>query len=150
MKAFFYFFGLICQNRYLFCTFAANYNAMNNNLKPYRTEEEAREGGRRGGIASGEARRRKKSMREWAEVLGECGMSLKMPDGSKVEADINAAVVLRQMEKAINGKDTNAANFLMRLRGEDVQKHEIVDDETKRALVKEQMEKLYGIDGDED
>lgn len=123
---------------------------MNNNLKPYRTEEEAREGGRRGGIASGEARRRKKSMREWAEVLGECGMSLKMPDGSKVEADINAAVVLRQMEKAINGKDTNAANFLMRLRGEDVQKHEIVDDETKRALVKEQMAKLYGIDGDED
>lgn len=116
------------------------------NLKPYRSEDEAREAGRRGGIASGEARRRKKSMREWAEILGECLMTLKLPDGTKVDADINAAVVLKQMEKAINKSDTNAAAFLMRLRGEDVQKHEFVDEDEKRAQIKEQLEKLYGIE----
>ena len=114
-------------------------------LRPYRTKDEAKEGGRRGGIASGEARRRKKSMREWAEVLGEVGMTLKLPDGEMLDADINAAVVLKQMEKAVNKKDTNAAAFLMRLRGEDIQKHEIVDDEVKRKALAEQMAKLYGI-----
>lgn len=85
-------------------------------------------------------------MREWAEVLGECLMTLKLPDGTKVDADINAAVVLKQMEKAINKSDTNAAAFLMRLRGEDVQKHEFVDEDEKRAQIKEQLEKLYGIE----
>ena len=121
------------------------------NLKPYRSEDEAREAGRRGGIASGEARRRKKSMREWAEVLGECLMTLKLPDGTKVDADINAAVVLKQMEKAINKSDTNAAAFLMRLRGEDVQKHEFVDEDEKRARIREELERLYGVkDGEQD
>lgn len=121
---------------------------MNENLKPYRTEDEAREGGRRGGIASGEARRRKKSMREWAEVLGECLMTSKMPDGSKVEADINAAVVLKQMEKAINKGDTNAASFLMRLRGEDVQKHEFVDEQEKQERIRKELERVYGVNDD--
>ena len=105
---------------------------MNENLKPYRSEDEAREGGRRGGIASGEARRRKKSMREWAEVLGEVAMHLKTPDGADVpDGNAAAAVVLKQYQKAINKSDTNAAAFLMRLRGEDVQKIEQVDDEVK-------------------
>ena len=90
-------------------------------------------------------------MREWAEALGESMMTLKMPDGSVIDADINAAVVLKQMEKAINKKDTNAATFLMRLRGEDVQKHEFVDEDEKRARIREEMERLYGVkDGEQD
>lgn len=39
------------------------------NLIPVRSEEEAREKGRNGGIASGEARRRKKMLKECFEVL---------------------------------------------------------------------------------
>lgn len=39
------------------------------NLKPVQSTEEARELGRKGGIASGEARRKKKSMRETLEIL---------------------------------------------------------------------------------
>ena len=39
------------------------------NLKAPATSEEAREKGRKGGLASVEARRRKKSMQEWARVL---------------------------------------------------------------------------------
>ena len=118
---------------------------MNDNLKPFQSADEAREKGRRGGIASGETRRRKRSMREWAETLGECLMTLKLPDGSRVDADINAAVVLKQMEKAINKGDTNAATFLMRLRGEDIQKHEFVDEEEKRARIREELERVYGV-----
>lgn len=39
------------------------------NLKPIRSENEAREKGRKGGIASGEARRRKKTLREALQIL---------------------------------------------------------------------------------
>lgn len=48
------------------------------NLKPFttRSSEEARELGRKGGIASGEARREKKSLREKAKLL----MSLSIKD----------------------------------------------------------------------
>ena len=101
---------------------------------------------RKGGIASGAARRRKKSMREWAEVLGEVTMNLKTPDGEAVPyGDAAAAVVLKQYQKAINKADTAAAAFLMRLRGEDIQKVEQVDDEVKTAAIREQLKQLYGI-----
>ena len=49
------------------------------------------------------------------------------------------------MEKAINKGDTNAATFLMRLRGEDIQKHEFVDEEEKRARIREELERVYGV-----
>ena len=119
------------------------------NLKPYGelTETEQRELTRKGGIASGAARRRKRDMREWAEVLGQTLMTMKTPDGKEVaEGDMAAAVVLKQYQKAINKSDTAAAAFLMRLRGEDVQKVEQVDDETKTAAIREQLKQLYGIE----
>lgn len=121
----------------------------NGNLIPNseRTPEELKEMTRKGGIASGAARRRKKSMREWAEVLGEVTMNLKTPDGEAVpDGDAAAAVVLKQYQKAINKSDTAAAAFLMRLRGEDIQKVEQVDDEVKTAAIREQLKQLYGIE----
>lgn len=121
----------------------------NGNLKPYGelTEAEQRELTRKGGIASGEARRRKRDMREWAEILGQTLMTMKTPDGKEVaEGDMAAAVVLKQYQKAINKSDTKAATFLMRLRGEDVQKVEQVDDEVKRNAIREQLKQLYGIE----
>lgn len=119
------------------------------NLKPTTelTESEQRELARKGGIASGVARRRKRDMREWAEVLGQTLMTMKTPDGKEVaEGDMAAAVVLKQYQKAINKSDTAAAAFLMRLRGEDVQKIEQVDDEVKTAAIREQLKQLYGIE----
>lgn len=41
------------------------------NLKPVRSKEEAKARGKKGGIASGEARRRKKTMRELLEIAME-------------------------------------------------------------------------------
>ena len=119
------------------------------NLKPYGelTEAEQRELTRKGGIASGAARRRKRDMREWAEILGQTLMTMKTPDGKEVaDGDMAAAVVLKQYQKAINKSDTAAAAFLMRLRGEDVQKVEQVDDEVKTAAIREQLKQLYGIE----
>lgn len=52
------------------------------NLIPYTSEqsrEEAKKNGRKGGIASGEARRRKKSMQELAKIVN----SLPLPNESK-------------------------------------------------------------------
>lgn len=119
------------------------------NLKPTTelTESEQRELARKGGIASGAARRRKRDMREWAEILGQTLMTMKTPDGEVVaDGDMAAAVVLKQYQKAINKSDTSAAAFLMRLRGEDVQKVEQVDDEVKTAAIREQLKQLYGIE----
>lgn len=116
------------------------------NLKPceyHLSQEEAK----RGGIASGAARRRKRDMREWAEILGQTLMTMKTPDGQTVsEGDMAAAVVLKQYQKAINKSDTAAAAFLMRLRGEDVQKVEQLDDDVKRNAIREQLKQLYGIE----
>lgn len=118
----------------------------NENLKPceyHLSQEEAK----KGGIASGAARRRKRDMRQWAEILGQTLMTMKTPDGKEVaEGDMAAAVVLKQYQKAINKSDTAAAAFLMRLRGEDVQKVEQVDDEVKQAAIREQLKQLYGIE----
>ena len=119
------------------------------NLKPTTelTESEQRELARKGGIASGAARRRKRDMREWAEILGQTLMTMKTPDGKEVaEGDMAAAVVLKQYQKAINKSDTAAAAFLMRLRGEYVHKVEQVDDEVKRNAIREQLKQLYGIE----
>lgn len=60
------------------------------NLKAPRTTEEARERGRNGGIKSGAARRKKRTMREWAEVL----MHMDAPDGS---GETNAAAAVAAM-----------------------------------------------------
>ena len=118
-----------------------------NNLKPYQSEDEAREGGRKGGIASGEARRRKKNMKAWAMALGELPITMVAPKGDKIEdGDLAGAVVLKQYRKALDEADTAAAAFLMRLRGEDVQKVEQVDDEVKQTAIREQLKQLYGIE----
>ena len=85
------------------------------------TTEERREAGRKGGIASGEAKRSKKAMRERLEII------LEMPLKSGKNADIESiknfaalkgknitvqdAMMIAQIQKALRG-DTNAATFV--------------------------------------
>ena len=91
------------------------------------TPEQRRENGRKGGIASGEAKRRKKAMRERLEVL------LELPIKSGKRADLESiknltalkganitvedAVMLAQIQKALKG-DTAAAVFVRDTVGE--------------------------------
>ena len=91
------------------------------------TPEQRRENGRKGGIASGEAKRKKKAMRERLEII------LSMPLKSGKSADIEAiknfaalkgknitvqdAMMIAQIQKALKG-DTNAAAFVRDTAGE--------------------------------
>ena len=56
------------------------------NLKPVRSVEEARAKGRKGGKASGEARRRRKTLRENMELL--LGLPVSIPEDYNVLAEL--------------------------------------------------------------
>lgn len=96
------------------------------NLVPFTSEqnrEEAAKNGHNGGIASGAARRRKRDMREAADLL----LSLKatpkmMADMAKLgvsadEADMQMAMLVAQLQQAIKG-NTKAAALLYNMASE--------------------------------
>lgn len=94
------------------------------NLKPVRTEEEAREKGRRGGIKSGESRRRKRDMKKAAQLL--MGLDIKSPKlqeqvkGYGLEdEDVNnqMAVLVSMFVQATKG-NVRAAEFIRDTMGE--------------------------------
>ena len=89
--------------------------------------EDRRENGRKGGIASGEAKRKKKAMRERLEIL--LDMPMKSGKGADIEAiknfaalkgkniTVQEAMMIAQIQKALKG-DTTAAAFLRDTAGE--------------------------------
>ncbi len=98
---------------------------MSCNLDPVRTSEEAKKRGRAGGIASGEARRAKKNMRETAKALLEMKV---VGDANKRNLDAfgikeedqtyQTAMVVRLMQRALVEGDTHAIRMLGELSGE--------------------------------
>lgn len=100
--------------------------ANNYNLPPL-TSEKAREVGRLGGLASVEARRRKKSFKELISMISE--MPILSDDLQKVaqqmgvnpnDQDITMGflVNLAQFQKAIKEKDTRSAEYIRDTLGE--------------------------------
>lgn len=97
--------------------------ANEDNLRPVRTEEEAREKGTKGGIASGRARRRKKAMKERLQEALECSVvnpkakklmrEIGMEDGSTNYDAVTASIV----DGAIRGLP-GYARLLLELIGE--------------------------------
>lgn len=94
------------------------------NLKPVRTEEEAREKGRRGGIKSGEARRRKRDMKKAAQLL--MGLDISSPKLQEqvksfgvADEDVNnqMAVLVSMFLQATKG-NVRAAEFIRDTMGE--------------------------------
>ena len=91
------------------------------------TPEERQEAGRKGGIASGEAKRKKKAMRERLEII--LAMPLKSGKSADIEAiknfaalkgkniTVQDAMMIAQIQKALKG-DTNAATFVRDTAGE--------------------------------
>ncbi len=85
------------------------------------TPEERREAGRKGGIKSGESKRRKKAMRETLEVLLDMPMKKgRMADVEDIRSfadlkgkniSVEAAMMVQMIQKALKG-DTNAASFI--------------------------------------
>lgn len=91
------------------------------------TPEQRRENGRKGGIASGEAKRKKKAMRERLEILLE--LPMRAGKGADLEViknfaalkgkniTVQDAMMIAQIQKALKG-DTNAAAFVRDTAGE--------------------------------
>ena len=96
-----------------------------NNMKPPRTKEEAKERGRNGGIASGESRRRKKTMREALEMmlydtkLNEHTKQMLQAEGIKNADDFNHQMVITRslIAKAESG-DVQAYHAICAMIGE--------------------------------
>lgn len=89
-----------------------------------RSEDEARELGRRGGIASGKARLKKKRGRELVRALLEMGVTdqkvredLLEQGFTEGEIDNEIAVHLKQIQKAAASGDTAAYNSVMKVAG---------------------------------
>jgi hypothetical protein len=111
-----------------------------------RSSEEARELGRLGGIASGEARRRKRAMKDAADYY----LSLPVKDGrvrgklmrrgiDPNDVDNQMAMIAGLVDAATRG-DARAGKLVVDILGEDA-KAEIVDDQLERAY-----KLLEGID----
>lgn len=84
-----------------------------------RTAEEQREIARAGGIASGEARRRKRTLKEIAEMLADEHIAMPQPDGTTKDMTYDVALIHTMYRNAITKGDTQAAKFLANLLGEE-------------------------------
>ena len=84
-----------------------------------RSPSEVRENGKKGGIASGEARRKKKSMRELAVIVNSLPLSSKnkeqLPDGIKEdEMTFQMGFIIKVYQQALKG-DTKAMKLWVEL-----------------------------------
>lgn len=113
----------------------------------FRSGDEAQENGRKGGIASGAARRRKRSLKEAADLF----LSLPVTDPKtynkmvlagieESDIDYQMAVVVGMTARAIKG-DAQAGRVLIDMLGENTK-----DDPMEDQLLKAK-ELLGGIDG---
>lgn len=105
-----------------------------------RSKDEARENSRKGGIASGEARRRKRDLRRALEALLDKNMG-RNKDGEEVSGA--EALALKQFEKALKG-DTRAFEVIRDTAGQKpIEKVMIAEvdqdiiDEVERAVLNE-------------
>ena len=95
------------------------------NLIPVQSEEEAREKGRKGGIASGKARREKRDRKQMASDLLDLTMQgagvdkIKKFFGMKdIELNAYQVTVLSCIMKAMQKGDANALEKLLKIAGE--------------------------------
>lgn len=101
--------------------------------------EEAAKNGRKGGRASGEARRRRKSMSEAFDML----LNKRFTDRNGQEVDGVTALVTRVYQAALDG-DIQATKFIRDTTGEmPVQRVEV---DTIDPNVRAEMDKLLGLD----
>lgn len=134
----------------------ANKTGNESNLNPVRTKDEARERGRAGGMASGAARRRRKSLQETARLvaklpLNDIGVNRMKRTGVNIDGvdpeDIitQLGIVIGIAGKAANGDAKAAKVFSDWMEDAERHKHEKVELEKKKQEVeklKAEIEKL--------
>ena len=107
-----------------------------------RSTSEARELGRKGGIASGESRRRQRTLRELAQIISEKKVNMPMPDGSTEEMTYDAALIQSMYQRAVAKGDTKAATFIAKVLGEIEDKHVVEGNGTVIFLPKEEIDQM--------
>ena len=85
----------------------------------FRTGEQQVETARKGGIASGEARRRKRTLKEIAEMLADEHIAMPQPDGTTKDMTYDVALIQTMYRNAITKGDTQAAKFIANILGEE-------------------------------
>lgn len=96
-----------------------------------RTSSELREMTKKGGVASGEARRRKRQLGEIANIVGVLKADKKKQKAlnefgvDKAEDMIHDVVIIVEQYKKAEEGDTRAAEFIAKIRGELVNKQDI-------------------------
>ena len=128
--------------------------AQDENLTPFKSADEAREKGRKGGIASGVARREKRALRETLEEL----LTMSLRNGKPVSVEkiksiaaikgknisVQEAIMLAQIQKAIR-RDVRAAEFIRDTIGQKPQDNRVVSGEVNNpmaGLTTEELKKL--------
>ena len=82
-----------------------------------RTKDEQRNIARKGGVASGLARKKKRTLRDIFQALRNEEMEMKMPDGTKQNVPLDIASAMTMFRKATQG-DTKAMKLIAELLGE--------------------------------
>ena len=109
------------------------------NLKPPLSPKEAREQGRKGGIASGKARREKKQLRELAQMI----LEEEVTDDSGRTLSRGEAALRVQARKAILDGDVKALAFLRDTAGQmPVQQVELGTLKAEQARFNELLEQM--------
>lgn len=118
------------------------------NLKPVRTKSEARERGKKGGLASGKKRREKKTVSELVQIALDSSVSENgkkqiqkvMPDLDEADMNVKALMIAGQAYSAAGG-NTKAFNALM-----DIQRQE---EEAEKLRQQAKEHKTYHMDLDQ-
>lgn len=119
------------------------------NLKPVRTKEEARERGRNGGKASGKARRRKADFRKTLNML--LTVDIEHPeitpilDAMGIDSTPESAMLMAQIKEAMDG-NTKAAYFVAQYAGQNDRLKE--DIENKKADTELKKARKEAVSGD--
>lgn len=122
------------------------------NLVPQnmRTKEERSRVASMGGKASGEARKKKKAMRELAEAFGALPIDVSLPGGKRKKTTFDGAVIFAQYQKAIKEGNTKSAYFLAQLKGEMEQNVNVTSDQPIIVVnsqdEKEKLENIGNLD----
>lgn len=113
------------------------------NLKPFTSEqsrEEAVKNGKKGGLASGKARREKRALRERAKLIMELPADPRVARAMKktgIDVFDNTDVVLAGIYKGVLKGDTKSINLWMELTGDSIREQERTE---IRALEKRKAE----------
>lgn len=90
-------------------------------------------------------------MRKWAEVFGALPTSVTLPNATRMDTDMDGAVVFGQYQQAIQRGNTKAAYFIAGLKGE-LEENININNVTPQVVVDNEMtaEKLAKIMSRED